>query len=155
MTISKELLDELLKGCERPEELLGNDGLMKELKIKLMERMLGAELTAHLGYENGKDAPSDQANRRNGTSTKRLKGKDGELPIAVPRDRDGSFAPVLVKKGQTRIDGMDDKIIDARSLTKNKAKARDPEMSSTKKGNDWFFVSDKAAPWVNGRPIRG
>ncbi len=48
MTISKELLDELLKGCERPEDLLGDAGLMKELKIKLMERMLGAELTAHL-----------------------------------------------------------------------------------------------------------
>ena len=56
MTISKELLDELLKGCERPEDLLGDAGLMKELKIRLMERMLGAELTAHLGYEDGKDA---------------------------------------------------------------------------------------------------
>src|SRR5690606_13222507 len=62
------LLDELLKGCERPEDLLGNDGLMKELKIKLMERMLGAELTAHLGYEDGKDAPADQVNRRRGGS---------------------------------------------------------------------------------------
>ncbi|WP_190305594.1 IS256 family transposase [Roseicitreum antarcticum] len=111
MTISKELLDELLKGCERPEDLLGNNGLMKELKIKLMERMLGAELTAHLGYEDGKEAPPDQVNRRNGSSAKRLKGQDGELPIAVPRDRDGSFEPELVKKGQTRIDGMDDKII--------------------------------------------
>ena len=70
MTISKELLDELLKGCERPEDLLGNDGLMKELKIKLMERMLGAELTAHLGYEDGKDAPADQANRRCRTSAR-------------------------------------------------------------------------------------
>jgi transposase-like protein len=111
MTISKELLDELLKGCERPEDLLGDAGLMKELKIRLMERMLGAELTAHLGYEDGKDAPVGQANRRNGTSSKRLKGQDGEVPIAVPRDRDGSFEPELVKKGQTRIDGIDDKII--------------------------------------------
>lgn len=51
MTISKEMLDELLDGCERPEDLLGDAGLMKELKIKLMERMLGAELTANLGYE--------------------------------------------------------------------------------------------------------
>lgn len=68
MTISKEILDELLKGVERPEDLLGDAGLMKELKIKLMERMLGAELTAHLGYEEGKDAPTDQNNRRNGTS---------------------------------------------------------------------------------------
>ena len=72
MTISKELLDELLKGCERPEDLLGDAGLMKELKIKLMERMLGAELTAHLGYEEGKDAPPGQSNRRNGTAGKRL-----------------------------------------------------------------------------------
>lgn len=111
MTISKELLDELLQGCERPEDLLGDAGLMKELKIKLMERMLGAELTAHLGYEEGKDAPPAQPNRRNGTSAKRLKSQDGDVPISVPRDRDGSFEPALVKKGQTRIDGMDDKII--------------------------------------------
>jgi putative transposase len=111
MTISKAVLDELLQGCERPEDLLGETGLMKELKIKLMERMLGAELTAHLGYEDGGAAPSGQANRRNGTSSKVLKGNDGALPISVPRDRDGSFEPELVKKGQTRIDGIDDKII--------------------------------------------
>lgn len=111
MTISKELLDELLKGCDRPEDLLGDAGLMKELKIKLMERMLGAELTAHLGYDEGQDVPPGQSNRRNGTARKRLKSEDGELPISVPRDRAGSFEPELVKKGQTRIDGMDDKII--------------------------------------------
>ena len=110
MTISQELLDELLKDCERPEDLLGEAGLMKELKVKLMERMLGAELTAHLGYEAGQDAPPVQSNRRNGSSSKVLKGQDGELPISVPRDRDGSFEPALVKQGQTRIDGMDDKI---------------------------------------------
>ena len=109
MTISKELLDELLKGVERPEDLLGDAGLMKELKIRLMERMLGAELTAHLGYEEGKEAPPGQANRRNGSSMKVLKGQDGELPVAVPRDRDSSFEPELMKKGQIRIDGMDDK----------------------------------------------
>jgi putative transposase len=111
MTISNELLDELLKGCKRPEDLLGEAGLMKELKVRLMERMLGAELTAHLGYEAGAEPPLDQPNRRNGVSTKRVKGSDGEVPLAVPRDRDGSFEPELVKKGQTRIDGVDDKII--------------------------------------------
>jgi putative transposase len=111
MPISNELLDELLKGCERPEDLLGEAGLMKELKLRLMERMLGAELTAHLGYESGATPPPGQGNRRNGTATKRLKGQDGEMPISVPRDRDGSFEPELVKKGQTRIDGIDDKII--------------------------------------------
>ena len=111
MTISKEMLDELLKGCERPEDLLGETGLMKELKVKLMERMLGAELTEHLGYEDGHAAAPSQSNRRNGSSKKTLKGEDGALPLAVPRDRDGTFEPELVKKGQTRIDGMDGKII--------------------------------------------
>jgi putative transposase len=111
MTISNELLDELLKGCKRPEDLLGDAGLMKELKVRLMERMLGAELTAHLGYDAGAEPPPDQTNRRNGVTTKRLKGSDGEVPLSVPRDREGSFEPVLVKKGQTRIDGVDDKII--------------------------------------------
>lgn len=111
MTISDELLAELLKGCKRPEDLLGDAGLMKELKIRLMERMLGAELTAHLGYEVGAEPPAEQANRRNGVATKRVKGSDGEVPLSVPRDREGSFEPELVKKGQTRIDGVDDKII--------------------------------------------
>ena len=111
MTISNELLDELLKGCKRPEDLLGDAGLMKELKVRLMERMLGAELTAHLGYEAGAEPPAEQANRRNGVATKRVKGSDGEVPLSVPRDRAGSFEPELVKKGQTRIDGVDDKII--------------------------------------------
>jgi len=111
MTITNELLDELLKGCERPEDLLGDAGLMKELKIRLMERMLGAELTAHLGYEASSEPPPGQVNRRNGSGGKRLKGQDGELPISVPRDRDGSFEPELVRKGQTRLDGIDDKII--------------------------------------------
>lgn len=111
MTISRELVDELLRGCERPEDLLGDTGLMKELKIRLMERMLGAELTAHLGYEEGREAPVTQSNRRNGSSSKVLKSQDGTLPISVPRDREGSFEPELVKKGQTRIDGIDEKII--------------------------------------------
>lgn len=101
MTISNELLDELLKGCKRPDDLLGDAGLMKELKIRLMERMLGAELTAHLGYEAGAEPPPDQTNRRNCVTSKRVKGSDGEMPLAVPRDRDGSFEPELVKKGHT------------------------------------------------------
>jgi len=111
MTISKAILDDLLQGVEGPEDLLGDAGLMKQLKIKLMERMLGAELTEHLGYEEVKDVPPGQANRRNGASRKVLKGQDGELPLSVPRARDSSFEPELVKKGQTRIDGIDDKIV--------------------------------------------
>ena len=74
MTISNELLDELLNGCKRPEDLLGDAGLMKELKVRLIERMLGAELTAHLGYEAGAEPPPEQTNRRNGVTTKSSEG---------------------------------------------------------------------------------
>ncbi len=120
--MSTELPDAALKGCE---DLLGDAGLTRDLKIKLPERMPGAELTAHAGREDGKEAPPAQADRRNGVSRKVSKGQAGELPLAVPRDHDGSFAPETVKKGQTRIGGTDDKIIhypavDSR-MEKNKA----------------------------------
>ncbi|HRO15496.1 MAG TPA: transposase [Paracoccus sp. (in: a-proteobacteria)] len=107
MAISNGLRDELLNGCKRPEDLPGDAGLMKELKVPLMERMLGAELTAHPGHEAGTEPPPGQANRRNRTAAKRVKGSDGEAPLAVPRDRDSSFAPERVRKGQTRIDGVE------------------------------------------------
>jgi transposase-like protein len=109
--IDDGILDELLRGCERPEDLLGDDGLMAGLKKALMQRMLGAELTEHLGYEHGEEAPPSQANRRNGASRKTVRGEGGAFEIEVPRDRDGSFAPKLIGKGQTRIDGLDEKII--------------------------------------------
>ena len=111
MTISKALLDELLKGVEQPEDLLGDKGLMKKLKVRLMERMLGAELTAHLGYEPYGEPADQQVNRRNGATRKALKGTDGAVPIDIPRDREGSFELELIRKGQTRINGIDDKII--------------------------------------------
>lgn len=92
MTISNELADELLKGCKRPEDLLGDAGLMKELKIRLMERMLGADLTAHLDCEAGAEPPAEQTNRRDGIATKRVKGSDDEVPLSVPRDRETARA---------------------------------------------------------------
>ena len=109
--INDAVLDELLKGCERPEDLMADGGLMKELRKALMQRMLGAELTEHLGYEHGEAAPPVQTNRRNGVSRKTLKSEDGAFEIEVPRDREGSFEPRLIGKGQTRIDGLDEKII--------------------------------------------
>ena len=84
---------------------------MKDLKIRLMERMPGAEMTAHLGYEPNGEPSNQKNNRRNGNTRKVVKGNDGALPIEIPRDRNGSFEPALIQKGQTRIDAMDDKII--------------------------------------------
>ena len=161
MTISKELLDELLKGVERPEDLLGDAGLMKGLKIKIMERMPGAELTTHLGYEEGKEAPPGQTNRRNGASAKVLKGQDGELPLAVPRDRDGSFEPELVKKGQTRTCGMDDKIVGlyAAGLTVRDIQAHLLDLYGLKVSPDLISrvtdaVLDEVREWQSRAPER-
>lgn len=109
--IDDAVLDELLRGCERPEDLMADGGLMKELRKALMQRMLGAELTEHLGYEHGEAAPPVQTNRRNGVSRKTLKSEDGAFEIEVPRDREGSLTPRLIGKGQTRIDRLDEKII--------------------------------------------
>jgi transposase-like protein len=118
-TITPELLDQLLANYEKPEDLTGDNGLFKQLKKALIERALGAELSEHLGYEKGDPDGRGTGNSRNGSSSKTLLTEDGEIKIAVPRDRAGSFEPQLVAKGQTRFDGFDDKILSlyARGMT--------------------------------------
>jgi putative transposase len=119
MDIRDEVLDELLSGYEKPEDLLGDNGLLKRLKKALIERALGAKLTTHLGYEKGDPAGRGSGNIRNGYSKKTLKTDVGNLEIEVPRDRQGSFEPQLVPKGETRFDGFDDRIVGlyARGMT--------------------------------------
>lgn len=90
---------------------MADGGLMEGLRKAAMQRMLGAELTEPLGYEHGEAAAPVRTNRRNGVSRKTLKSEDGAFGIEVPGDREGSFEPRLIGKGQTRIDGLDDKII--------------------------------------------
>jgi transposase-like protein len=99
MATKDELLDELLKGYEKPEDLLGENGIFQELKKALVEKALGAELTHHLGYEKGKKPEAKSGNTRNGYGKKRVKSSGGEIELSVPRDRDGSFEPQFIKKG--------------------------------------------------------
>ena len=112
-TITPELLDQLLANYEKPEDLTGAE------KKALIERALGAELSDHLGYEKGDPAGRGSGNSRNGTSAKTILTEDGEIDNAMPRDRAGSFEPLLIAKGQTRFDGFDDKILSlyARGMT--------------------------------------
>src|ERR687884_731132 len=109
--IRPELLDELLKDYSKPEDLLGQDGLLQQLTKALVERALDGELTHHLGYEKHDPAGDNSGNSRNGTTPKTLRGKRGQVQIDVPRDRNSEFEPQLVKKNQTRFDGLDEKII--------------------------------------------
>jgi hypothetical protein len=104
--IRPELLDELLKDYQKPEDLLGQDGLLQQLTKALVERALDGELTYHLGYEKHDSADDNSGNSRNGTTPKTMKGKRGQVQIDVPRDRNSEFEPQLVKKGQTRFDGF-------------------------------------------------
>lgn len=119
MTIRDELLDELLKDYKNPEDLLGKNGLLKQLTKRLVEKAMDSELTHHLGYAKHSHAGKNTGNSRNGKSSKILKGNLGEIPIEIPRDRNGEFGPKIIKKNQTRFDGFDDKIISmyARGMT--------------------------------------
>jgi len=108
--IAPEVLDALMKECQGPEGLTGPDGLLRRLTAALVERLLQAELTCHLGYE--KNGTSEEGvNSRNGYSPKRLRSDQGPLVIQVPRDREGTFEPQLVKKHQRQFNGFDDKIL--------------------------------------------
>ena len=84
--IRDEVIDELLQGYRRPEDLLGEEGLFKQLKKRLLERALGAELTEHLGYERGDPAGRGTGNSRNGYSSKTVVGDDGAIEIAADSD---------------------------------------------------------------------
>jgi putative transposase len=111
MPFTPELLDELLKDYKKPDDLLGQDGLLQQLTKALVERALNGELTHHLGYEKHDAAGDNSGNSRNGTTPKTIKGKRRQVRIDVPRDRASEFEPQLIKKGQTRFDGLDEKII--------------------------------------------
>src|SRR6185369_12428411 len=111
MAITDEVLNELMKDYQKPEDLLGKDGLLKQLQKRLLEKALGAELTVHLGYEKHDGAGDNSGNSRNGTSPKTMKGDFGKLALAVPRDRNGTFEPQIVGKGQRRFEGFDQAII--------------------------------------------
>ncbi len=84
MAITKEILDELLKDYQKPEDLLGQSGLLQQLSKALIERVLDGEMTHHLGYEKHSPEGKNSGNSRNGKSRKTLKGKQGEIPIEVP-----------------------------------------------------------------------
>lgn len=111
MAISKEILDELLKDYKGPADLVGPDGVLKQLTKALVERAMQAEMTEQLGYEpNGSGAKATK-NRRNGTSKKTVRSDLGPLELDVPRDRDGAFDPLIVPKHQREFKGFDDKIL--------------------------------------------
>lgn len=106
--IPAELVDQFVKGPMTAEAV---QDLSMAFKKALIERALGAELGHHLGYPAGGERPEEATNQRNGRSSKTVLTDDGPLRVRIPRDRDGSFAPILIPKHERRFTGFDDKII--------------------------------------------
>lgn len=128
-----DLIDLLLADYKKPEDLIGENGILKQLTKAIVERALQAELAAHLGHDKHEAVANESGNTRNGSSAKTLKGDFGALPIEIPRDRDGSFEPRLIGKHQTRWTGFDDKILSlyARGMTVREIQSHLEEMYGT------------------------
>lgn len=158
---SGALLDELMASYKGPDDLVGPEGLLKQLTKALVERAMGAELTHHLGYEPGQEPPDGQANRRNGTGSKTLRTEQGPITVTVPRDREGSFEPQIVPKHQRTFSGFDDKILSmyARGMSVRDIRAHLEEIYGVQVSTDLITrVTDEVVSelqaWQN-RPLDG
>jgi putative transposase len=159
MEIDPEVIDKLLAGYKNPEQIIGENGLLKQLTKAILERAMNAELTEHLGYEKHDPAGYKSGNTRNGKSRKKLKGEFGEIQIETPRDRNGTFEPQIVEKGQRRFSGFDEKILSmyARGMTTRDIEGHLKEMygievSPTLISNVTEAVVEEVKTWQN-RPL--
>jgi putative transposase len=108
--LPEDVLQDALAGL-RPEEITGPGGLMTQLAGRVLETALSAELSEHLGYPPGQAPPGGAGNSRNGSTPKRVHTELGTVAIKTPRDRNGSFEPQLVRKRQTRLAGLDERVL--------------------------------------------
>lgn len=152
----KSLALELAKDLKTPEDL---SRLSAQLKKIAVEAALNAEMDDHLGYSSHELKGKNSGNNRNGYSTKTLKGDHGEIEIETPRDRNATFEPQLIKKGQTRITGMDDQILhlyskgmSTRDIVDTFDEMYGAEISPTLVSNVTNKVMEQVIEWQN-RPL--
>ena len=157
--VPEALLTSLLANYQKPEDLIGENGLLKQLTKLLVEKALDVEMSNHLGHDKNQPVVNTSGNTRNGKSKKTLKGEFGELPIDIPRDRHGSFEPQLIPKHQTRWTGFDDKILSlyARGMTVREIQAHLEEMYGTEVSPTLISsvtdaVNDEVKAW-QARPL--
>jgi transposase-like protein len=158
--IDQQLADDLLGRAQAEGiELLGPDGLLSQVTKAVLERALAEEMTGHLGYEKHDPAGRGSGNSRNGTTAKTLLTDVGAVDLVVPRDRNGSFDPKIVRKGQTRLEGFNDRIIAlyARGMTTRDIRAHLREMYQAEVSPDLISrvtdgVLEELAEW-QARPL--
>jgi putative transposase len=153
------VIDELLAGARTEEEIVGPGGVLAQLTKRLVERALQAELTEHLGYEPHQEPPGGSDNTRNGSTGKTLATEHGPVEIKTPRDRKATFEPQLVRKGQRRFEGFDDKILAlySRGLSTRDIEAHLADIDGVKVGRDLISrvtdaVMDDVREWQQ-RPL--
>jgi putative transposase len=110
-TVRDEIIDELLGNSKSAEDLFGAEGLLKNLSKRLMERLLEAEMSNHLGYMKHAIEGNNTGNSRNGKTKKTVKTGNGDIEITVPRDRESEFEPLLIGKRESRLAGLDTNIL--------------------------------------------
>ena len=157
--LSDALIDELLAGARTQEEIVGPGGLLADLTKRLVERAMDAELTEHLGYEPHRAPPGGAGNTRNGSTPKTVQTDHGPVRIDTPRDRNASFEPQIVAKGQRRFAGFDEKIIAlyARGVSVRDIQAHLAEVYGVQVGHDLISrvtdaVMDDVRVWQT-RPL--
>jgi transposase-like protein len=157
--LAEEVIDELLAGARTEEEIVGPGGVLAQLTKRLVERAMSAELTEHLGYEPHQEPPGGTGNTRNGSTAKTLATEHGPVRIETPRDRKGSFEPQIIRKGQRRFEGFDDKILAlySRGLSTRDIEAHLAEIYGVKVGRDLISrvtdaVMDDVREWQQ-RPL--
>lgn len=159
MAISDEMLDEILGSAKTQDDLFGKDGLIKQISKRFMERLLEMEMTNHLGYAKHAIEGHNGGNSRNGKTKKTIKTGNGEIEIAVPRDRESEFAPVLVEKRQSHLKGLDDQVLSlyARGMTVRDIQSHLTELYGTEISRDLISamtdaVLEDVKEWRN-RPL--
>jgi putative transposase len=159
VAITEDLLDQLIADYKKPEDLIGENGLLKQLTKRLLEKAMQAEMTDHLGYTKKAPTGNNTGNSRNGSYKKKVKGDFGELDLAVPRDRNATFDPTIIPKGEIRFKGFDDKIISlyARGMTTRDIQTHLEEMygvevSPTLVSQVTEAVTEEVRLWQN-RPL--
>jgi putative transposase len=157
--LADDVIDELLAGARTEEEIVGPGGVLAQLTKRLVERAMSAELTEHLGYEPHQEPPGGTGNTRNGSTAKTLATEHGPVRIETPRDRNGSFEPQIIRKGQRRFEGFDDKILAlySRGLSTRDIEAHLAEIYGVKVGRDLISrvtdaVMDDVREWQQ-RPL--
>src|SRR6266516_3344658 len=157
--LADEVIDELLAGARSEEEIVGPGGVLAQLTKRLVERAMSAELTEHLGYEPHQEPPGGTDNTRNGSTPKTLATEHGSVRIDTPSDRKGTFEPQIVRKGQRRFEGFDDKILAlySRGLSTRDIEAHLAEIYGVQVGRDLISrvtdaVVEDAREWQQ-RPL--